>query len=208
MNRYDLKFMLNSTDKIIIKLKEPLAEVDCCYMADMILEYEQQKILLSREPIFFNMQKLAELLEEALNNKLFLHVSINNDIGYLSNEYYQHRNNIVMNDVLQESLRWIGFTYYLWEGSKKNTRYVTWLYNDDNGENVLEVTPAYPYLFCDPDKEPHYVSYEEWIKNYKPFLNTIIPKKIAQDWLEQAHCIVEQIKANIARWEKEEEISA
>lgn len=204
MSKYDLKFMLNSGDKIIIKLKEPLTEVHCCYMTDMMLQHSQQKILLSREPIFFNMEKLAELLQKALDNKLFLHDSIRDDIGYLSNEYFQGRNGFVINGFSKKSSGWVGDFYYLWEGSKQKIRYVTWLYNDNNGEIIFEVTPAYPYLFCDPDKELNYVSYQEWIKNYKPYLKVVMSKQVGQEWLKQANQIIEQIKTNIARWEREE----
>lgn len=205
MNKYDLSFILNSTDKIVIKLEEPLTQVHCCYMTDTILLHVQQKILLSSEPLFFNMKDLSSILQKALRNELQLHESINQDIGYLLNEYYQCKEGFVMHNFSEESSSWVGYLYHLWEGSKKNIRYVTWIYNNRAGEIVLEVTPSYPYFFCDPEDEPNYISYQEWIKNYRPYLITTISNETAQKWLLQAHEIINQIQANIQRWETEEQ---
>jgi hypothetical protein len=91
--------------------------------------------------------------------------------------------------------------YHLWAG--KNL--MSWMYNDDEGNIIFEVTPIYPYMYEDAEKEPSYVPYKEWIKDYKPLLIRKISKEVAQKWLKDANTIVEQINNNIAHWREAEE---
>ncbi|HLJ31366.1 MAG TPA: hypothetical protein VKU36_02930 [Candidatus Babeliales bacterium] len=82
-------------------------------------------------------------------------------------------------------------------------RHVTWIYNDQNGNIILEITPAYPYFYCDKKEEPNYVSYKKWIKNYQPYVIAEIPRSTALGWLKIAEHIIKTVDDNINRWEKE-----
>jgi chitinase len=73
---------------------------------------------------------------------------------------------------------------------------MTWIYNDIGGNIIFAITPFYPFLFCDPDEEPNYLPYEEWIKSYKPYLIAKLSRETAEQWLAQANSILEQIDKN------------
>jgi hypothetical protein len=201
MKRNNICFRLTNSESMKIELGESLDYVDCCYRARIFLLHEEVESLLSDDTLLYNMQRLCDVLRASLTNELLPHESINDDIGYLYNEYYQDESKFVETQFEGQSI-WIGYKYNLWSAYTNKSRLVTWIYNDRDGNIILEVTPFYPYLYCDPEEESHYVSYEEWIKNYQPLIVRKISKKIAQEWLEQAETIIKRINANIERWKK------
>lgn len=204
MNKYDISFILNSELRLILELTESLECVDCCYRGNIILSQGCRKISLSNDSIRYDMERLSAILKKALSKDLQLDTSISEDIGYLCNEYYQNKEGFVLYDFIDGGSDWVGYRYHLWESCKNKIRYMTWIYNDKNGTIIFEVTPCYPYLFCDPAEEPDYVSYDQWIKDYKPYLVKTISTEVAQQWLEQANSIVEQIGLNVERWKRED----
>jgi hypothetical protein len=203
MNKFFLNFILNASEKIVIGLEDALNDVDYCYRTDIVLLEQNQKILLSTDTLHYDMERFSTFLQKALNNQLQLHESITQDIGYLCNEYYQKKDGFVIHNFNDGGPDWIGYQYHLWEASRNNTRIMTWLYNNTDGAIIFEVTPCYPYFFCEPEEEPNYIPYDEWIKTYKPYLIKKIPKKIAQEWLDQAKLIVKTIEKNVEKWEND-----
>ncbi|HSC25172.1 MAG TPA: hypothetical protein VLB80_03095 [Candidatus Babeliales bacterium] len=199
MNKYNIIFTLNTTEKIIIHLEESLENVDCCYRTDITLLQENQYYLLSIDPIHYSITRFHNFLNKALYNELYLHKSLTNDIGYLCNEYYQNTTGFVTEELIGGST-WVGYKYHLWEAASKDVRLVTWLYNKPDGSIIIEITPCYPYLYCEPTEEPNYISYNEWIKTYKPYLIREIPHAIAQEWLKQAEYIIQTIESNAKKW--------
>jgi len=211
MNKIELAvFKLDETRKITLEAHDPLMEIDCCYEGDLIFKQSEQSLILSDDVIRISMQLLILLLKRVLKNELSLDRSIIQDVGFIYNQYchflWSEEELSVADNFLYEdgdkNKDWIGMRYHLWAGGNN----VTWLYNDKSGAIILEVTPFYPYLHVDPNEEPKYVFYGEWIKDYKPYFITTIPKETAQQWLEQAESVVKQISDNVERWEKEEKI--
>src|SRR5690606_28281685 len=111
-----------------------------------------------------------------------------------------HIDNLFVCKKIESSSIWIGTQHLLWES--KN--YISWLYTDKNSSIIFEVTPFYPFMYSDTKKKLHYISFESWMKRYKPYLISIIPKETAHKWITQANCITQQIEANINRWKQEE----
>ena len=58
----------------------------------------------------------------------------------------------------------------------------TFLYNDEQGNVVLEVSSTYPWFFGEdvPD-----ISYDDWLPEYKILYKTIISKDVIQKWIKQ-----------------------
>lgn len=56
-------------------------------------------------------------------------------------------------------------------------------------------------MYCEPEEEPDYIPYEEWIKTYKPYFITTLSRETAQQWLEQAEYIIKIVDDNQRRWE-------
>jgi len=205
VKKYEAIFLINFTEKIIIPFEDALIKIDYCYEVPILLDMGLQKLILANVFIYYAMQKFSDVLKRVLKNELLFHESITKDIGYFYNEYscnepLHDREKFVEVNANGRSF-WVGYEYYLWSSCLRDSSCATWIYNDVDGDIVFEVTPL--YVACDP-QEQNYVSYEEWIKNYKPFLIKKISKEVVQQWLDQANFIVEQIDNNVARWKQEE----
>ena len=200
--KHAITFEISPTEKIIIQLDLSLDRLDCCYIVDILLSQFNQEYTLSNEPVRCAMEDLTKFLKQALNNELQLHESITQNIGYLCNEYWQEKEGFVIDHLTNETSIWVGYRYRLWEGNNNNVSTNSWIYNDNNGAIILEITPSYPYTFCEPAEEPDYIPYDEWIKTYKPYLIKTLSIETAQKWLEQSKYITKVIQTNVARWEK------
>jgi len=193
MNSYEIIFTLTNKEKLIFKLDEPLNKVHCCYDVPIIFYHDNNQILLSTGSIHENIVTLHSLLTKALKNDLKLHKSITQDIGYLYNEELQGNPGLFYTK-LEERDYWIGNNYLLW-----SHKFATWLYNDNDGNIILEITPIYPGIFIDPAETANGTTYEKWIEGYKPCFTQKIPLDIAENWLKQASSILKVIDENIKR---------
>ena len=121
-------------------------------------------------------------LQEAIANIIPLDTCIKNDIGYEYNKlYYTFAHNTSI-----DISSWVGNKYRAIDTNGNDLKSGTlWIYNDAEGKIVLEITPPFATLFFQayPDEEP--ISFDEWMKNYKPLLVTTISKETAQHWVQQ-----------------------
>lgn len=215
MKNIEIVFLLSDTEKIILEFEDPempgliyedpLDEIDCCYEGSIIFVKNNEQTLLSLDAIREEMYMLRVVLEKALQNRLQLHDSIKEDIGFMYNQYnyiFWSRGIIrpegFVYETKEKSSWWVGEKYKLWLNN-----YASWIYNNVDGEIVFEITPFYPYLHGKRKQVENYISYKKWIKNYKPYLIKKITKEVAQKWCEWAIKIENHINANIERWRKE-----
>ena len=183
-------------------MQDPVTWLGPMYEEDIVFSDNKNTILLTNGPIYYNMQQLENFLQKTLINNLKLDKSISSDIGYLCNEYSYNESGFTLHTFPSGYVGWIGYQYHTWEAASNDTRYITWLYNDSCGNIIFEITPFYPYMYCEPEEEPNYIPYHEWIKTYKPYLTTILPIEIAQQWLDQAQYIIKNIQNNEETWQK------
>lgn len=207
MNKNEIIFKLNDTEKIVVELEEELRNIDCCSEAPIVFLQDSKKVTLSKDSVRENMTILSNLLREALSNELQLHKSITEDIGYVYNQYSDflwNKKSKAPNSFGYTQLEgrdiWAGNKYNVW-----NSALTSWIYNDIDGSIIFELTPMYPEDFFYTKKKPQKISYQEWIKGYAPYLIEKIPYNVAQKWLTQANAILEQIDENIKRFIKEAE---
>ena len=162
-------------------------------------------ILYTNDWVVEALGMLKALLTKAIDNRLILHDSIVNDIGYLWNEYLQDKkeHNFVEKP-LENSTYWVGQTHHLCESKKWDT----WLYNK-NDAIYFEITPSYHWHFCKPQKNEKFVSYKKFVKKYKPLAIIKIDKKVAQRWLKIVSRLLATAQKNHAEavrqdkdWEK------
>jgi hypothetical protein len=111
--------------------------------------------------------------------------SITHDVGFEWNQYFADKRGPTEAD-----------KYFWTSNSHKHIRpyYSSWLYNDQDGNIIFEITPDYPWFYETKKTCPDKISYKEWIKNYKPTIKTIIPKENLQHWVEQAQELDQQLK--------------
>lgn len=192
-------------DYIFVDIKKSISEVHCCDKARIILFYRNCEYILSEGSLRESLFVLSSLLKKALANQLQLDPSIetsgpiNKDIGYLYNEHCQQlfneyiTNRAGLSYVKNERDKniWIGYAYRLWCYDLQS-----WIYNDQNGNIIFELSPLYTTNYVDQEKE-YAILYEQWLKSYSPFLIRIIPRDIAQNWLNKAEHILAIIEKNV-----------
>ena len=62
---------------------------------------------------------------------------------------------------------------------------VTWIYNDNKNNIILELTPIWPWHFDNPEEGETFITYEKFMKNYQSYLTRIISKDVAEQWVQQ-----------------------
>jgi hypothetical protein len=81
--------------------------------------------------------------------------------------------------------------FWVWSSNKGPQ---TFMYTS-NGDLYLEIGQIYPWLYSDPEpNDPHYISYENFIKNYKPILVHEISPETVDQWLEQCNALLKEIE--------------
>jgi hypothetical protein len=205
MKHSGINFVFNGNEKIVLEIKKPIEQLYCYCETPIVFKLPGCDFLLSVDDIYENMLIFHKLLSQALCDEAPLHESIQSDIGYVYNSYMRHTYSTKpVNDetpictlvyVKRDAIEsWVGYNYNLWCHDCK----ASWLYNAADGSIVFEVTPVYPF---DTEDDKNGISYEEWIKTYKPYLVRTIPRDVAEQWLMQANDILEQIKKI---WKKNE----
>lgn len=106
------------------------------------------------------------------------------DLGLNWNEYYEGK--IISKGHLK---------YSFVSNSHKKVRpyFDSWLYNDQSGNIILEITPFYPWHNTTKRTNPEKKFYSSWIRGYKPTVKTIIPKENIEQWITQAKHLKKEI---------------
>lgn len=196
-----IKFMINSGRYIEMEISGPEQGLFMCDEVKIILyDNGHEYVLYDDIEIRYAIEKLNTLLTKALHNKLQLHESIQQDIGYLWNELLQDRLKLLARVNQEGGNRWIGTCYLLWEIKGLDT----WLYNKDE-KIFMELAPVYKWHFDDPETGEDYITYDEFIKDYKPYLIVEIDKKVAQQWLAKTEELMQIIQDNYEKSLKEED---
>ena len=84
-----------------------------------------------------------ETLGDAIADRFKLHSSIAKDIGYMWNEELNETSGLVYKD----SGFWVGCDHLVWTNrGYEYLKTATWLYNNEKGEIILEITPFISYF--------------------------------------------------------------
>ncbi len=118
-----------------------------------------------------------KFIQKLLNNEMVLDKSIIGDPGIEWNKYLKGiRGTKATNEF-----------YFFGNGHKQIPLYFDgWLYNDKEGNVIFEITPFYPFHYETKKTHPDFITYKQFMKNYKPVVITIIPKNNLKQWIEQA----------------------
>lgn len=144
---------------------------------------------------------LAKQLSLGFENNLIMHESIIKNIGFYENQYRQkrYRKNLTYKTGSNGGKYWIGSQYLLFS-AYGNVNQNSWLYNDNDGNIVFELTPIYPWFYSDPGPGETFIKYSDWMKQYQPLLKRIIPKEVAQEWLvklQELTAVVQKISKTL-----------
>jgi hypothetical protein len=204
MHEHEITFKLTDTQKIVITTEETLNEIHCCSNALIMFHKDNDTLKLENDSLSYNLHTFISLLTDALNNKLPLHESIQGKAGYLAAHYSFYlldKDKLTqLGLVLDKDDNWVGENYQLWGWD-----FAGWIYNDEKGNIIFELTPRYKGGWYDPDNTKNVKEYKEFLVNYKSYFITTIPHKVAQRWIAQANDILKQIDENVKRGMKESE---
>ena len=106
------------------------------------------------------------VLDQALNQELSLNYINHKNFGIAVNNWYYY--------IINED-----YGKYLIHSTTQPLQAA--LYNFA-GKIFLEIFPLYPWTYRDPELSEQYYSYDEFIKNYKPYIVQEIPVNVAQQW--------------------------
>ena len=183
-------FKINDTQSLIIK--------NLCYEGghlyrwdpvDIIFKNGDEEYIISQHDHLMPVtEDIYYYLESVLKNELQLSKSIKGNLGYLRNQDSDNSNIAVFKK--HKNLQKNEFPIYvMWGGNK----FETWLYNQSN-EIYLEIIPLYEWNYKDPVERDGFIPYDEWIKDYKPLVLIEIDKATAQEWLDQAGQLMQEIE--------------
>jgi hypothetical protein len=194
-----VSFNLNDCERLTLELPISLEKTLECDWVKLYYYHNQDQYLLSETFIAEIASSLIRVLQKALNNNLLLDESIKQDIGFMWNRSLSDDS-----DFVYKGNVWIGLTYCVWEvpGSIQ-PNLTTWLYNDIEGNIILEMTENYIWHYFEPSVGKNYSTHEEFMKNYRPFRIRIISREMAYQWLELAKFVLSMVEDNEERVCKE-----
>lgn len=196
-----INFKINDNTNLKLIIPCERKALHCCTKIQIFLETREEEFLLCSSDVSWALESFKDLLEESMGS-CEINKSINNNIGFLWNEWLQEKvNNFFEIITLDGVNRWVGEHYLLWESRSK---LATWLYYK-NGFICLEITPVYKWHYTQPERGEIFIPYNEWIKSYKPIIAIKIDKEIAKDLLVQAKSILQEIGSNDAKYLHQEE---
>ena len=163
------------------------AQID--YVSDL------ENITLEIDEILSIMEALKKEVQPCLNRQRVLHTSIKKSLGYYQAKDYKKDNR---KDLIYETLSngfrcWVGSVYKLFDARTGINIPSSWLYNDKDGNIFLELSPAYPWLFDEVKPGEKFIKYSEWMKEYKPYIVTKIPRDSAEQWLKQINKFMKKL---------------
>jgi len=178
-----MKFMLTDEQYIHV-IPELIENGSCGACAYCVIDYVDEKLGISIRFGYTELETFHGLFgfrnfDELLNNQLFFDNDKRRDPGF---EYNQYRQGIIEDsDVMQN---------YFFEGNSYNgilPYYTSWFYNDKSGNIIFEISPYYPWFNVDnAESQSGFMTYVEFMKNYKVTIHKIIPRETLIQWNEQA----------------------
>lgn len=149
--------------------------------AQIIFYNDKDQLIVGEDCLFDLLNECIVVLDRALQNKARLDVSITENIGYVWNKALHGEEGLKYNGHL-----WVGLRNAVW-GCPGNIQpnLETWIYNDIEGNIIIEITENYFWHHLESIKGKNYVTYAEFMAQYRPYFISQIPPKIAQEWLAQ-----------------------
>src|ERR1700735_1642192 len=153
INMSCILFKLNDIDNIVIEFEGSLSKINCCSLTSITLYFKEQKYCIVKDYLYYYMDLFRTLLIKVINNEFQLHESITKDIGYLGNESFQNKSYLVYEEQNDE---WVGEKHSVWSGNG----FATWLYNNQFGDIIFEITPFYSFHYKKSDAVLSFIPYE------------------------------------------------
>lgn len=178
-----IKFMITDRQYIHV-IQEPIGKGYCGICAECNIDYVDEELGITirfgyTEAETFNGSFGCKGFTALLNNKLFFDNKKRIDPGF---EYNQYCKDLIKDsDVINK--------YFFESNSHTNSQeiYTSWFYNDVDGNIIFEISPLYKWFNIEnAESYPEFITYEDFMKNYKVKVHKIIAKEIFIQWNNQA----------------------
>jgi hypothetical protein len=190
MSNVDVKFVLSPHEKMIVQLRNQADVLNVHYEAYFYFLYYNRRFMLCYDFIDSGITELQGLLIKAVNKRLLLDSMYYNKTGVYWNYSVNKENSEDLFDKHYNILK----QYAVFQGV-----YVAFIYNDEQGNIILEITPSYPFTHPFKKHIRTYGYFLRWMSRYKTTYRTIISEDVAHAWIAQAQDILDVIEKNTAR---------
>ena len=164
------------------------------------LKQRDSMICINTISVGFELDKYAYHIQQCLDNQISIPKELckNIDLGLLWNE---HNQKIILAEEAGnqfKSWKWIASeTVFLESNANGKHSCMTFIYNDEQGNIIMETSSTYPWFFEDAPSPKLNISYNDWLPQYKILYKTTISRKVAQKWVKQLNELYEKLDANM-----------
>lgn len=179
------RYQINATEYLEIRTEDllPLDQVYSCYILDIWFVGLNQEFKFADEDAGSFCCTIQHKIPKLLNKNLVIDPKKSADLGFLLNQESQ---NIEVPEYGCSDYYFFGNSY-----SSERRYYSSWMYNDLEGNIILEICPKYSWN--DEDEHdvnyPDFVSYDQFMKNYQPIIVRTIEPKYLRQWLHQVNIL-------------------
>lgn len=155
--------------------------------SDLEIEYYEgsKRFLLYNDFLLEGVVTFKNILSKALDGELQLHhLLINKSVGFAWNEWLHN-----LEEIYPKNTEDIVEKYWLWSTSSLIGNQ-TWMYNFSN-KIVMEISRSYSGHFGEPNDDE--ISFEDFIKSYKPIVVIDLDRTVLEDWLTKCIDIINNI---------------
>lgn len=195
MHQDEIIFVINEHERIQVPLPCELDDVSLFDWADAeyIHDGECKYPIYSGFDFGHFINVFCDALKAVLTGGCTLDESLQENLGYLWNVYLDTSTNAPEGHPLPT---WIGMQYLI--GGTLDVD--VWIYEKE-GKIFFEITPIYKWHYRDPEPEAEgYITFGEFIKNYKPYVIAELSIETVREWLRQVEYLQALVKINYERY--------
>jgi len=162
---------------------EPTTEIHQFDEATTFFIKKNKKLELAKDVLQEAILPFNFLLKKALIRELYLPTEIKpGEVGKELNKSYNERPYAEVSSFL------------LWE----TVKHVSTLLYNFNDLIYLEIAPTYKWSYLELKKNEKYITFDEFLKTYKPYYVEIIPHDVAFVWQKQCEDIIKKTEIDKA----------
>lgn len=191
-----LTLPINNSAELLVEFTGSVNKLRCGDWATVTLLQKNVKIRLKIDAdiALETFRSLHYQLTEILDENITIAPELQYILGLKQQQIYQEQCDDILYTNNNGKEAYVE-SYLLWNVPQA---YSTWLYAKDN-KIFLEITPSYPWTFVKPTKKEKFYTFDEFVKNYKPYAIFEISKKTAREWQQKAQKNVDIIEASCAQ---------
>lgn len=192
-------FKINKSTAFVLKSPQILSKSfrydEICILLN---QDNENKYILYEDFFIAGLRDLDRVISNALLGKLVYKENEPN-IGFAWNEELAGKDLPVTIDAKGNKF-WVGQKFILFDSPELLT---TWLY-EKNKKFWIEITPVYPWHHRDPKKDENFITYEEFMKDYKPIALFEVSHETLKEWLKRVQELLVIVEANDSKYLKKD----